>query len=303
MRAILIPIVVTVCSLFAFGCEQQIGSVSGDSRSLPRFRVLDIDGEVITDALFREGGTVVFLPGDDEEISNDIIVWVAEYEDMEETSFHKLYVSVDSTFIPEDWTIVRDYNLIQFFNNNFEEDNLLFFRDGSINYKASESLVNETILKFSLYRLAHDVESIQEAIIMNRPENYLNLEAIYSFTESLFEASEYRFIFILNKLYNHCGNINIINYITNIITNSTNKSGVIILYGHYNETDITNIIYNLNLTIPMLLASNNISDGLEVLKRRNFNIYTNIMLCYDSSGDILNATYIDDDCEALLAYL
>ena len=90
MRAILIPIVVAVCSLFSFGCEQQIGSVSGDSRSLPRFSVLDIDSEVVTDALFREGGTVVFLPGDDEEINNDIIGWVAEYEDMEETSFHKL---------------------------------------------------------------------------------------------------------------------------------------------------------------------------------------------------------------------
>ena len=48
---------------------------------------------------------------------------------------------------------MRDYNLIVFFNNNFEEDNLLFFRNGSLYYKISESLVNETTLKFSLRRL------------------------------------------------------------------------------------------------------------------------------------------------------
>ena len=274
---------------------------------LPAFSVEDVSGKEVSDREFRDGMTLVFLPGYDESVNRDIAECVQGVEEIERLSLNKICVHGRGGWNPTGWTSIINTSLRHLLRENYIDSFIVMYKDGRFagsltSDDACPSDIDIRKVRIGLYKFLLGYYSLEELVESHRPEDFIRPDVALQELSTYLDKKQYQYVLYLNAPNIDCGDINLAQYFDRIITSNNNTSGVIYFDFSFSQVGIKSYVDNFHISLPTASKIEALDIGISTLHKYNCTDKYNFILEYDN-GVFVRSFYIYTNCDALYSNL
>ena len=297
---------VVVFALIPASCDKR-ESQATPPPDLPAFSVEDVFGKEVSDKQFRDGMTLVFLPGDDESINKDIAECVQGVEEIERLSVNKICVRGKGGWNPPCWTSIINSSLRRSLRESYIDSFIVMYNDGRFagsltSDDARPSDIDIRKVRIGLYKFLLGYYSPEELVESHRPEEFIRPDVALQKLGAFLEKKQYQYVLYLNAPNIACGDINLAQYFDRVITSNNNASGVIYFDSSFSQVGIKSYVDNFNISLSTASIIEALDIGISALHKSNCTDKYNFILEYNNSN-FARSFYIYANCDSLYSNL
>lgn len=291
--------------LFLTSCTSQ-----GDANQtiMPELNYLDASGKIVTQASIGKGYTLFFITLDNDESNFVVFNKLAEFERNEELQLNKVCLARQDEVCPSGWITIQDPRLRKYFQNNYQDGFLVLYQDKKLisvlttSEKKGYEVRAELLLR-GLFEVIKGYSDPREIIESRRPEEYIDTDGLFRNCEEYVDDSGYQYILVVLSPYHRCSNKqNIIKFFDSRLRALPSSSGVVLLDGVDNNTEIDTVIHNYRIITPIVLIPSQRLGEINNLVKSNYFYAINMLFIY-KGGVFAEALYVYEDCSSLYGIL
>lgn len=297
-------VILLLCLQLFIACTVENSQSTANEYHFPAFDAVNLQGENFSSAQFRKGTTIVILGGRDQPFYTKIMSWIDRIESDYEATFNKLcLLTGDQTPDAGDWILSKDPRAIQYFKTTEEDlvySRVYIFHNDVMSYGDYSYNTGLNYLAFELYGDKSKVTSVKDHIFANDPNKYLKPEKIYQFFAAKAPLSTSNVALVLSKFNTSCNSENLLSWVDKYQLKSGSISSLIILDQSFSDKDAELLMKNMQLSIPVVVMDDDLSEQIRQLDSSNFYTPTNLVFNFDIQGELIFSEYILEDCSNIM---
>lgn len=159
MASNLLSILLVIFIFFIFcGCADDSCNIVAVPGELPYFKVLDIEGNLLSDESYRSGTTLVILC--DSYPDYQVINYIIDIEDTYNVTINKIVVSCKYIHIKYSITTICNTRLFNVLMNSCSDNSVMLYHDSKLMFKTAINDINYDDFKLYLLRSLFNVKNI-----------------------------------------------------------------------------------------------------------------------------------------------